>query len=221
MKLYSRPLSPYSAMVRGVAYLKDLPLKIIAPPDGVPIPEEFRSVTLLKRIPVLITGSGETVIESAVIAEYLEERFPEPPLLPSDPKDRARVRMFTRIADLDVLVPANRVLNLHYAPDGDERRRDEAVARLHRGLRATEERMAEGPYALGGELSLADAWLTPIRFVLGQLGHDIGHPQLLAEYPKLDAYRHIAVQQQALARVWNEMTDGLAVFLSQRELEQA
>ena len=36
----------------------------------------------MNRIPVLITGSGETIVELVVIAEYLEERFPEPALLP-------------------------------------------------------------------------------------------------------------------------------------------
>ena len=112
MKLYSRPLSPYSSIIRGLAYLKNQPLKIVAPPAGFPIPEEFRAISPLKRIPVLITGSGETIVESVVIAEYLEERFPEPALLPADPRDRALVRMFTRIVDLDVLAPATRLFEL-------------------------------------------------------------------------------------------------------------
>jgi glutathione S-transferase len=59
MKLYSRPLSPYSSIVRALAYIKDVPLKIIAPPPGFPIPEEFRAISPMNRIPVLITGSGE------------------------------------------------------------------------------------------------------------------------------------------------------------------
>ena len=45
MKLYSRPLSPYSSIVRALAYIKDVPLKIIAPPPGFPIPEEFRAIS--------------------------------------------------------------------------------------------------------------------------------------------------------------------------------
>ena len=66
MKLYSRPLSPYSSIVRAIVYIKDAPLKIMTPPPGFPIPEEFRRISPLNRIPVLITGSGVTIVDRAL-----------------------------------------------------------------------------------------------------------------------------------------------------------
>ncbi|RUZ99428.1 glutathione S-transferase family protein, partial [Mesorhizobium sp. M7A.F.Ca.CA.002.05.1.1] len=201
MKLYSRPLSPYSSIVRALAYIKDVPLKIIAPPPGFPIPEEFRAISPMNRIPVLITGSGETIVESVVIAEYLEERFPEPALLPPDSKDRALVRMFARITDLDVLTPTMKLFELHFVPKRNNAEIDAQFARLHHGLAAIEARMAQGPFALGDDISFADAWLTPTRFIFNNFRAMTGRHDLLDAYPKFDAYQQIASQHPALSRV--------------------
>ncbi len=54
-----------------------------------PFPADFGNVTPLRRIPVLITSSGETLFEAAVIAEYLEDHFPETPVLPGTPRARS------------------------------------------------------------------------------------------------------------------------------------
>jgi glutathione S-transferase len=221
MKLYSRPLSPYSSIVRALAYIKDVPLKIIAPPSGFPIPEEFRAISPLNRIPVLITGSGETIVESVVIAEYLEERFPDPALLPEDSKDRALVRMFARITDLDVLTPTMKLFELHSLPQRNSAEIDAQFTRLHHGLAAIEARMAHGPFALGDEISFADAWLTPTRFIFNNLRVMTGRPDLLDAYPKFEAYEQIALQDPALSRVWGEMTDGTKIFLSELEMGAA
>jgi glutathione S-transferase len=221
MKLYSRAASPYSSIVRGIAYLKDAPLKIMTPPPGVPIPEEFRRISPLNRIPVLITGSGVTIVESTAIAEYLEERFPDPALLPADPKDRALVRMFTRIADLDVLTPVTKLFELYAAPARDDDAIEKHFARLRAGLRAVEARMAHGPYALGAEVTFADAWLTPIRFVFNNFRRVSGRPDLLQAYPRFDAYQSIATQHPVLSRVWSEMTDGLKGFVAEFKTERS
>ncbi|GAB1581853.1 glutathione S-transferase family protein [Phyllobacterium phragmitis] len=212
MKLYSRPLSPYSSIVRGIVYAKDLPVKLIAPPPGVPIPEEFRAISPTKRIPVLITGSGETLFEASVIAEYLEEHFPEPPLLPSDPKDRARVRIVARIAELDILTPATELFIFHSMPERDEAAIAAEMAKLRQGLSIVEERLTDGPFALGRQMTFADAWLTPIRFIFNPLRKMIRLDDLLDPYPKFEAYAHNAVQHPPLSRVWDEMSDGLKAF---------
>lgn len=221
MKLYSRPLSPYSAIVRGVAYLKDVPIKLLAPPAGFPIPEDFRAISPMNRIPVLITGSGETLVESTVIADYLEERFPDRPLLPRDPKDRALVRMFCRIADLDVLSPTMKLFELHAARQRDEAAIESHFRRLHAGLGAIEARMTNGPFALGREATFADAWLTPIRFLFDNFRRMSGKADLLDPYPKFASFDRVVAQEPALSRVWNEMSDGLKVFLAEFKPENA
>ena len=92
LTLYDAPRCPYCARVRIVLAEKDVPYETVVvdlsdrpawllehnPPDG--------------RVPVL-EEDGWVLPESAVVDEYLEERFPEPPLLPADPGERAAARL--------------------------------------------------------------------------------------------------------------------------------
>ncbi|ATU91334.1 glutathione S-transferase family protein [Phyllobacterium zundukense] len=219
MKLYSRPLSPYSSIVRCIAYYKQAPIKIVAPPQGFPIPEEFRAISPFNRIPVLITGSGLTIVEASVIAEYLEEHFPEPSLLPADSRDRAIVRMTARAAELEVLTPVMELFEVIYRKSKDEARISKLFKQMEIGLTETEKRLGHGPYALGDQMTLADAWLTPTRFVFNNFRKMSGREDLLDPYPKFDAYQQLIVQDPVLSLVWYEMTDGLKVF--EGELESA
>ncbi len=90
-------LSPYVRKVLVCLELKGIPYRIdpIAPFVG---NEEFSRVSPLRRIPVLI--DGELVLnDSTVICEYLQDRFPEIPLYPADPVQRARARWLEEYAD--------------------------------------------------------------------------------------------------------------------------
>jgi len=60
--------------------------------------DEFRRLSPLCRIPVLI-DEGLVLTDSTVIAEYLDDQYPEPPLLPNEPKERARARWLEEFAD--------------------------------------------------------------------------------------------------------------------------
>lgn len=217
MKLYSRPLSPYSSIVRCIAYFKKAPIKVVAPPPGFPIPEEFRAISPFNRIPVLITGSGLTIIEASVIAEYLEEHFPEPSLLPADSRDRAIVRMTARTAELEVLTPVMELFELFHLKSKDNARITKLFKQMEIGLIELEKAIGHGPYALGDQMTLADAWLTPTRFVFNNFRKMSGRDDLLDAFPKFDAYQQLIIQDSVLSLVWYEMTDGLEVFLGQLE----
>ena len=91
MKLYSVDLSPYSARVRMQIYAKgitDIAFEQPAADWGMP---KFRERFPIGRIPVLDIG-GDTIPESEVIAEYLEETHPEPSLLGSSPRESSQIR---------------------------------------------------------------------------------------------------------------------------------
>jgi glutathione S-transferase len=91
------PVSPYVRKVltacemKGVAYRLDP----IIPFFG---DDRFSEVSPLRRIPVF-TDEAVSVSDSTVICEYLDERFPDPPLLPSDPVQRAKARWIEEYAD--------------------------------------------------------------------------------------------------------------------------
>ncbi len=69
---------------------------------------EFKAVNPQMVIPALVDGDGPVLFQSLAIMEYLDETHPQPPLLPSDPRARARVRGLAQIIACDshpLLVP--------------------------------------------------------------------------------------------------------------------
>jgi glutathione S-transferase len=97
--LYDAPRCPFCARVRIVLAEKDIPYEPVVI-DLSDRPAWIYEKNPSGKVPVLEDG-GWVLPESAVIAEYLEERFPEPPLLPSDPGERAMARLLVfRFDDL-------------------------------------------------------------------------------------------------------------------------
>jgi glutathione S-transferase len=98
LKIYGALLSPFVRKVRCALTEKNVPYELVAtnPFDK---SADFVRRSPLGRIPALEDEEGRSLADSTVIAEYLEERFPNPPLFPRDPYDRARVRWFDEYAD--------------------------------------------------------------------------------------------------------------------------
>lgn len=90
-------LSPYARKVLVCLDLKGLAYEIdpIVPFYG---DDAFAKASPVRRIPVLFDGEV-TLADSTVICEYLEDRYPQPALLPRDPADRARARWLEEFAD--------------------------------------------------------------------------------------------------------------------------
>ena len=97
MKIIGSFVSPYVRKVLACLELKGLDYRVdpITPFFG---NDEFERLSPLRRIPVLIDGDL-ALCDSSVICAYLEEAYPEPPLLPADPRDRARARWLEEYAD--------------------------------------------------------------------------------------------------------------------------
>jgi len=90
-------VSPYVRKVLACINLKQLSYQVdpITPFFG---SDEFERLSPLRRIPVLIDGQF-SVSDSTVVCEYLDEAYAGHPLLPADPKDRARARWLEEFAD--------------------------------------------------------------------------------------------------------------------------
>ncbi len=97
MKIIGSYVSPYVRKVLVCLELKGLDYEVdpITPFFG---NDEFARLSPLRRIPVLI-DDGLVLTDSTVIAEYLDETYPDPPLLPEHPKERARARWLEEFAD--------------------------------------------------------------------------------------------------------------------------
>src|SRR5262245_38448179 len=93
--LYDHPLSPYAQKCRiamrekGIAFEARLPAAI---GSGTGLEPAFVTANPRAEVPALVDGDLH-VFDSTVILEYIEDRWPEPPLRPVSPADRARARM--------------------------------------------------------------------------------------------------------------------------------
>jgi maleylacetoacetate isomerase len=130
---------------------------------------QYRSVNPQGLVPCLV-DEGEAIAQSLAICEYLEERYPEPPLLPRDPVERAHVRAFACAIACDIH-PLNNLRVLQYL----KRTCDQSQERIDAwcrhwialGFTAIETDLARrrsealGPYCFGSSVSLADICLVP------------------------------------------------------------
>src|SRR5271168_1690578 len=98
MKLYQSYLSNFATRNRIAIYDKGLKVDFVDPPGGLHS-AEYQKINPLGKIPCL-DADGVIIPESEVINEYLEDKFPEKPLLPKSPEARAKVRLFTRYHEI-------------------------------------------------------------------------------------------------------------------------
>jgi len=97
--LYEHPLSPYAQKVKialgekGIQFETKLP-DILGGSDR----DEFLAVSPRLEVPALLDGEN-AIFDSTIILEYIEDRWPEPPLLPETPPARARARMIEEVCD--------------------------------------------------------------------------------------------------------------------------
>ena len=115
--------------------------------------EEFLSVSPTGKVPVVVVD-GDSLYESNVINQFLEEVSGGPRLLPEDPKQRAYARIWMASAD-DNFFPAVFVASMGRERGFSEERISEAGQKLEKALTSLEARL-EGRQYLAGEFSLAE-----------------------------------------------------------------
>jgi maleylacetoacetate isomerase len=125
---------------------------------------EFRAVNPQKRVPALALDSGEVLLQSLAIIAYLDEVHPDPPLLPKDPIERARVRAVAQIIACDIH-PLNNTGPLNYLRSAIKADRDAVQGWyahwIAAGFEAIEELIKPGPYAFGPNVTIADICIVP------------------------------------------------------------
>jgi maleylpyruvate isomerase len=162
-------------------------------------------------VPTLETD-GEVLIQSPAIVEWLEERFPTPPLLPADPRDRARVRALAAIVGCDIHPVNNRrILEYLRGPLGcDEGTINTWCATwITAGFDTIEALIAAdrdpGEYCIGHTPTLADVYLVPQVESARRFKMDVSRWPLIsavdAACNRLDAFRRAApaLQPDAIA----------------------
>ncbi len=189
LTLYDADRCPYAARVRIVLAEKSLEYETVSI-DLDDRPGWFYEKNAAGKVPVLEEDGGLVLPESRVIVEYLDERFPDPPLLPADPAERAVARL--RIERFDDLGRP------YYALRRGE---EGAGARLARALAALETALEAQPFLTGSSYGLADVayvpWILRARALLGvELD---AHPALAAWLERLGERPAIAAELDVVA----------------------
>jgi glutathione S-transferase len=159
IEIYSATVCPFAHRSRLVLLEKEIDFELIEI-DLQNKPEGFTEISPYGKVPVIKHGD-ERVWESAIINEYLDEVFPEPPLMPVDSISRALARIWIDFAN-SRFVPT--FTNLLRNPDAQQQK--EAAEELHNQLLFMEKegigkRKSDGSYWFGKSLSLVDLTFYP------------------------------------------------------------
>ena len=167
MALFSDPTDHYCQRVRIVLEEKGISSEIIDT-DKNNINDEILEVSPYSTLPVLV-DRDVCLYDSVTLMEYLDERFPHPPLLPVYPVARANIRLYIKRIANDWCVIFDRLV--------DEKLKDAEEKKLKKQLKAlivaSNPIFKEKPFFMNEEFSLVDCCIAPILWRLPQVGIEI------------------------------------------------
>ncbi|HLI65110.1 MAG TPA: glutathione S-transferase family protein [Caulobacteraceae bacterium] len=177
LTLYEHPLSPYAQKVKialrekGIAFEARMPDGIGAGGAG----GDFARASPRGEVPALVDGDL-SVFDSTIILEYIEDKWPTPPLLPATPAERARVRMIEEVMDthFEAINWGLAELNWFRRAEGAlaETLRANAKAQTESFFAWLERQLGEREWFNGAAFGWGD--LSVVPYVNGSLG--VGHP---------------------------------------------
>ena len=168
MTLFSRPTDIHSHRTRLVLAEKNINIEIsnVAGPD---LPEDLMDLNPYHTVPTLV-DRDLTLYDSRVIIEYLDERFPHPPLMPVDPVTRAQFRLALFRIEKDWYAIAEEA-----ETGNDGRLGTKSRKVLRESILQSAELFAARPYFLSEEFSLVDCTIAPLLWRLPVYGIELGN----------------------------------------------
>ncbi len=196
MTLFSKADDPWSHRTRIVLAEKGIPYETIDVSDG-NLPEDLLDLNPYSTIPTLV-DRDLVLYESRIIIEYLDERFPHPPLMPVDPVTRAQFRLALYRIEKDWYSLADQIIN-----QSDKKQSLKARKVLAESILASADVFKAKPYFLSDEFSLVDATVAPILWRLPAWEIDLTPAPAIARYANLIFSR--PAFRQSLSPVEQEM----------------
>ena len=172
MTLFSDPRDHYSHRVRMVLCEKGVSVDVVdvAPSQR---PEDLSEINPYGTLPTLL-DRDLVLYKSTVIMEYLDERFPHPPLLPVYPVARAQCRLLMHRIELDW----SKRVDVLMAGRGRETAMDKARKELRESLAAIAPVFADRPFFMNEDFTLVDCFVAPILWRLNALDLKLSARQL-------------------------------------------
>lgn len=171
MVLYSGTTCPFSHRCRFVLFEKGMDFEI-RDVDLYNKPEDIAVMNPYGQVPILVERDL-ILYESNIINEYIDERFPHPQLMPGDPVDRARVRLFLLNFEKELFTHVS-VLE---ASKGQAKSGDKLVDKARSHIRDRLTQMApvflKNKFILGDNFSMLDVALAPLLWRLDHYGIEL------------------------------------------------
>ena len=159
MTLFSRPTDPWSHRTRLVLAEKSINIDFVDVDEG-SLPEDLLDLNPYNSVPTLV-DRDLVLYDSRVIIEYLDERFPHPPLMPVDPVTRAQFRLALYRIERDWYSLAEEI-----ADGGDRKPVTRARKVLQDSILSSVEIFAAKRFFLSDEFSLVDCSIAPVLWRL-------------------------------------------------------
>ncbi|WP_151445909.1 glutathione S-transferase family protein [Lacisediminimonas profundi] len=198
LKLCGFPVSNYYNKVKLVLLEKDIPFEEHTVTPG--RSPDLLAKSPLGKVPFLETGEG-VLIESQVQVEYLEDAYPQKPLMPADPFKAAKVRELITFMELHLELVAREVYMLAFfgGTVSDEMKiRTEKL--LQRNVEAFKRMVKFDPYILGDEFTLADVAALVHLPLVGMASKIVYGEDVLADLPIRD-YTKMLGQRASVQKV--------------------
>ena len=202
MKLYGPTYSPFVARVRIALRAKSLSYQPTPIPEGGLKSPEFLAINPFGRVPVLVLDDGRAISESETILYYLEETYPNPPLLPTDPYARAQVRTIIRATENYLTPPTTRLFPLRFTLPRDDQTIAHEVEPVIAALKLLDHLISPTPFTI--PLTLADAVLFSSLYLIELIMAQLDIHDYFAETPTLKTYFEAGKTHPLLSVIYQE-----------------
>lgn len=156
MKLYASPASSFARKVRVMLIEKNVKHEL----EMVNLwePNELKKTNPIGKVPALKLDDGRVLINSPLIADYVDSRFSDPRFIPADPDQRLEVRRWAAVADgaMEAVSGSLYEMRFHDQAKRSHAWLDRQRGKIDAGFAALEEMLGDRPWCVGDAMSLAD-----------------------------------------------------------------
>lgn len=170
LTLFDDVFSPYARKVRIALYEKDVPFERVRALHGDCNRTDFIDVNSRAEVPALMDGDF-SLFDSTVICEYIEDRYPTPPLYPKDAERRATCRLIEDLADTQLDAALYAISLIEFGRGESHPAMHDAAARdMDRLYAELERRLGDSRFFCGDDFSIADISVAPHVMAAAFLG---------------------------------------------------
>ncbi|TWI57518.1 glutathione S-transferase [Pseudomonas duriflava] len=221
LKLHGFPVSNYFNMVKLALLEKGIAFETVTTYPSQD--EAFLTISPRGKVPCLETEHG-FISETSVILEYIEDTYPEHPLLPAEPFARAQVRTFMREIELYIELPARLCYpEVFFGAKVDEVTKSRAKGELLAGIAALKRHAPLKPFVAGDAFTLADIYFLYSMDLAVRVAQQLFSLDLLAGFPAAQALMDQLNENPNVQLIADDKAQSMSGFLAmvRERLERA